>query len=70
VIKTRNDRGDPPLGSWEVFQTDWFTQMISFGRGILRNGYNEIYIAAQQLPEEYEKEFEDLDLKEVICFYR
>ena len=59
-----------PLGRWEVFQTGWFTQMISFGGSILRNGDNKIDIRAQELPEEYEKEFDDLDLKEVICFYR
>lgn len=60
-----------PLGSWEHFQEGWFTQIISIRSGILRGGNNDIYIEAIPLPDEYgEEEYDDLDLKEVICFFQ
>jgi hypothetical protein len=58
--------------NWQVFQDHWFTQMISIGGGILRSGENTIQVEAARLPPDptSDNEYDDLNLKDVICFYK
>jgi len=58
--------------NWQVFQNHWFTQMINIGGGILEAGDNTIQIAAMRLPPDpaSDNEYDDFNLKDVICFVR
>lgn len=58
--------------NWQVFQDHWFTQMISIGSGILSTGENTIRVEARRLPPNpaSDNEYDDLNLKDVICFYK
>ena len=58
--------------NWQVFQDHWFTQMINIGSGILESGKNKICIKAERLPPDPadDNEYDDFNLKDVICFFR
>ena len=58
--------------NWQVFQDHWFTQMINIGSDVLKNGENVIQIAAIRLPPDpaSDNEYDDFDLKDMICFFQ
>lgn len=58
--------------NWQVFQDHWFTQMINFGSSVLKNGENKLQIEAMRLPHDpaSDNEYDDFDLKDVICFFQ
>ena len=58
--------------NWQMFQNHWFTQMINFGSGVLEAEENTIRIAAMRLPPDpaSNNEYDDFDLKDMICFFQ
>ena len=44
--------------------------MIAIDGGVLRGGKNVIQIEAMELDDQTDNKYDDLDLRDVICFYR
>jgi hypothetical protein len=58
-----------PHGPWQALQEHWFTQYIAIDGGILRSGKNVIQIEAMELNGRSDNRYDDLDLRDVVCFY-